>query len=213
MTALRETSPANFDDIEVVRESATSRDGTKIPISILRKKGLALDGNNPTLLTGYGGYGINQVPGFAPTRRVWFDAGGVYAIANLRGGGEFGEDWHTAGNLTRKQNVFDDFIACAEHLIQRKYTRPAKLAVMGGSNGGLLMGAFFTQRPDLARAVVSRVGIYDMLRVELDPNGAFNTTEFGSVKDEAQFRALYAYSPYHHVTNGVAYPAILFPCG
>ena len=213
VTALRETSPANFDDIEVVRESATSRDGTKIPISILRKKGLALDGNNPTLLTGYGGYGINQVPGFAPTRRVWFDAGGVYAIANLRGGGEFGEDWHTAGNLTRKQNVFDDFIACAEHLIQRKYTRPAKLAVMGGSNGGLLMGAFFTQRPDLARAVVSRVGIYDMLRVELDPNGAFNTTEFGSVKDEAQFRALYAYSPYHHVTNGVAYPAILFPCG
>ncbi|HET7626509.1 MAG TPA: prolyl oligopeptidase family serine peptidase, partial [Verrucomicrobiae bacterium] len=128
-------------------------------------------------------------------------------------GGEFGEAWHKAGNLTRKQNVFDDFIACAEHLIKRKYTRPEKLAAMGGSNGGLLMGAFLTQRPDLARAVVSRVGIYDMLRVELDPNGAFNTTEFGSVKNLAQFKALYAYSPYHHVTNGIAYPAVFFPCG
>ena len=178
-TALRETSPANFDDIEVVREFAVSKDGTKIPLNILRKKGIRLDGKNPTLLTGYGGYGICLTPAFAPTRRIWFDAGGVYVVANLRGGGEFGEEWHKAGNLTRKQNVFDDFIACAEHLIQRKYTSPDKLAVMGGSNGGLLMGAFLTQRPDLTRAVVSRVGIYDMLRVELDPNGAFNTTEFG----------------------------------
>ena len=212
-TALRLTSPANFDDIEVVREFAVSRDGAKIPLSIMRKKGLKLDGQNPALLTGYGGYGINLTPGFSSLRRIWFDAGGVYVVANLRGGGEYGEDWHRAGNLNRKQNVFDDFIACAEHLIARQYTSPAKLAVMGGSNGGLLMGAFFTQRPDLARAVVSRVGIYDMLRVELDPNGAFNTTEFGSVKNEAQFQALYAYSPYLHVTNGVNYPAILFPCG
>ena len=187
-TALRMTSPANFDDIEVVREFAVSKDGTKIPISILRKKGIQLDGRNPTLLTGYGGYGINLAPAFSSTRRIWFDAGGVYAVANLRGGGEFGEEWHHAGNLTRKQNVFDDFIACAEHLIQRKYTSPDKLAVMGGSNGGLLMGAFLTQRPDLARAVVSRVGIYDMLRVELDPNGAFNTTEFGSVKDRGSIQ-------------------------
>lgn len=212
-TALRMTSPANFDDIEVVREFAVSKDGTKIPISILRKKGIQLDGRNPTLLTGYGGYGINLAPAFSSTRRIWFDAGGVYAVANLRGGGEFGEEWHLAGNLTHKQNVFDDFIACAEHLIQRKYTSPDKLAVMGGSNGGLLMGAFLTQRPDLARAVVSRVGIYDMLRVELDPNGAFNTTEFGSVKDSDQFKALHAYSPYHHVKDGTAYPAVLFPCG
>jgi prolyl oligopeptidase len=212
-TALRMTSPANFDDIEVVREFATSKDGTKIPISILRKKGIHLDGRNPTLLTGYGGYGINLTPTFSSTRRIWFDAGGVYAVANLRGGGEFGEEWHLAGNLTHKQNVFDDFIACAEHLIKRKYTSPDKLAVMGSSNGGLLMGAFLTQRPDLARAVVSRVGIYDMLRVELDPNGAFNTTEFGSVKAEDQFKALYAYSPYHHVKDGAAYPAVLFPCG
>jgi prolyl oligopeptidase len=165
------------------------------------------------LLTGYGGYGINLTPTFSSTRRIWFDAGGVYAVANLRGGGEFGEEWHLAGNLTHKQNVFDDFIACAEHLIQRKYTSPDKLAVMGSSNGGLLMGVFLTQRPELARAVVSRVGIYDMLRVELDPNGAFNTTEFGSVKDEEQFKALYGYSPYHHVKDGTAYPAVLFPCG
>ena len=212
-TALCRTSPANFDDIEVVREFATSRDGTRVPINILRKKGLKLDGDNPTILYGYGGYGICLTPGFSTVRRVWFDGGGVYAIANLRGGGEFGEEWHKAGNLTHKQNVFDDFIACAEHLIQRKYTNPDKLAAMGGSNGGLLMGAFLTQRPDLARAVVSRVGIYDMLRVELDPNGAFNTTEFGSVKNLDQFQALYAYSPYHHVKDGTAYPAVFLPCG
>ncbi len=212
-TALQMTSPANFDDIEVVREFAVSKDGTKIPINILRKKGLKLDGKNPTLLYGYGGYGICLTPTFSSTRRLWFDAGGVYAVANLRGGGEFGEAWHLAGNLTQKQHVFDDFIACAEHLIQRKYTNPDKLAAMGASNGGLLMGAFLTERPDLARAVVSRVGIYDMLRVELDPNGAFNVTEFGSVKDADQFKALFAYSPYHHVTDGTAYPAVLFPCG
>jgi len=212
-TALRTISPAHYDDIEVVREFATSKDGTKVPLNILRKKGLKLDGNNPTILYGYGGYGISLTPRFSPTLRVWFDAGGVYAIANLRGGGEFGEEWHKAGNLTRKQNVFDDFIACAEHLIQRKYTRPARLAVMGSSNGGLLMGAFLTQRPELARAVVSRVGIYDSLRSELEPNGVFNITEFGTVKDPAQFKALYAYSPYHHVKAGTAYPAILFPCG
>ncbi len=145
--------------------------------------------------------------------RAWLDQGGVYAIANLRGGGEYGEEWHQAGRLTRKQNVFDDFIACAQHLIERKYTSPAHLAAIGGSNGGLLMGAAFTQRPDLFRAVVSYVGIYDMLRVELDPNGAFNVTEFGTVRDPDQFKALYAYSPYHHVKDGTAYPAILFPTG
>jgi prolyl oligopeptidase len=207
------TSPVNFDDIEVVREFATSKDGTKVPVSILRRKGLKLEGNNPTLLYAYGGYGVNLTPAFDASRRIWFDAGGVYAVANLRGGGEYGEEWHKAGNLTHKQNVFDDFIASAEHLIQRRYTSPLKLAVEGGSNGGLLMGAFLTQRPDLARAVVSHVGIYDMLRVELDPNGQFNVTEFGTVKDPAQFKALYAYSPYHHVRDGVKYPAVLLPCG
>jgi prolyl oligopeptidase len=212
-TALYMTSPADFSDIEVVREFATSKDGTKIPLNILRKKGLQLDGNNPTVLYGYGGYGVSRTPMFDSTHRVWFDAGGVYVVANLRGGGEYGERWHKAGNLTHKQNVFDDFIAAAEHLIRRHYTSPQKLAVEGGSNGGLLMGAFLTQRPDLARAVVSHVGIYDMLRVELDPNGQFNITEFGTVKNPEQFKALYAYSPYHHVREGVKYPSVLLTCG
>ena len=212
-TALYMTSPVDFDDIEVVREFATSKDGTRVPLNILRKKGLRRDGQNPTILYGYGGYGISLTPAFDATRRVWFDAGGVYVVANLRGGGENGEAWHKAGNLTHKQHVFDDFIAAAEYLIQRRYTSPAKLAVQGSSNGGLLMGAFLTQRPDLARAVVSQVGIYDMLRVELDPNGQFNTTEFGTVKDPDQFRALYAYSPYHHVRDGVKYPAVLLTTG
>src|SRR5262249_17454485 len=152
--------------------------------------------------TGYGGYGISLEPRFDFTRRVWLDQGGIVAIANLRGGGEYGEEWHEAGNLTRKQNVFDDFIACAEFLIRSNYTRPSLLAIEGGSNGGLLMGAALTQRPDLFKAVVSHVGIYDMLRVELDPNGVFNVTEFGTVKDPAQFAALQAYSPYHHVRDG-----------
>ncbi|HEY3837784.1 MAG TPA: prolyl oligopeptidase family serine peptidase, partial [Bryobacteraceae bacterium] len=212
-TALADTSPVDFSDIEAVREFAVSKDGTKVPINILRRKGTKLDGTNPTLLTGYGGYGISLRPEFSFTRRVWFDRGGVMAIANLRGGGEYGEAWHSAGNLTHKQNVFDDFAACARHLVELGYTQPDRLAVEGGSNGGLLMGAFLTQHPHEARAVVSHVGIYDMLRVELDPNGAFNVTEFGTVKDPAQFKALYAYSPYHHVVNGTKYPAVFFLAG
>ena len=213
-TALFRTSPIHFEDCEVVREFATSKDGTRVPVNIIRRRGTRLDGANPTLLEGYGGYGINMQPYFLGSfARAWLDQGGVYAIANLRGGGEYGEEWHQAGRLTRKQNVFDDFIGCAQHLIERKYTSPAHLAIMGGSNGGLLMGAAFVQRPDLFRAVVSYVGIYDMLRVELDPNGAFNVTEFGTVKDPEQFKALFAYSPYHHVKDGTAYPAILFPTG
>jgi prolyl oligopeptidase len=213
-TALSETSPVAFADAEVVREFAISKDGTRVPLNIIRRKGTRLDGTNPVLLQAYGGYGISLTPAFVGDfGRVWLDQGGVYAIANLRGGGEYGEEWHKAGKLTRKQNVFDDFLACAQHLIARKYTTPAHLAIMGGSNGGLLMGAAFTQRPELFRAVVSFVGIYDMMRVELDPNGTFNTTEFGSVKDADQFRALRAYSPYHHVTDGARYPAILLLTG
>jgi len=212
-TGLSARSPVEFKDIEVVREFAVSKDGTKVPLNILRRKGAKLDGNNPTILYGYGGYGISQAPNFSVSRRIWFDAGGVYAIANLRGGGEFGENWHKAGNLARKQNVFDDFIACAEHLIRSNHTNPRKLAIQGGSNGGLLVGAALTQRPDLFQAVAAHVGIYDMLRVELEPNGAFNVTEFGSVKDKAQFDALFGYSPYHRVRNGVAYPAVLLTTG
>jgi prolyl oligopeptidase len=212
-TALVNTTPVSFADIEVTREFATSKDGTKIPLNIIRRKGTKLDGNNPTVLYGYGGYGISMSPNFDFTRRVWFDRGGVYVVANLRGGGEFGEEWHKAGNLTKKQNVFDDFAAAAEYLVQQKWTRADKLALLGGSNGGLLMGALITQHPELMRAVVSFVGIYDMLRVELAPNGAFNVTEFGTVKDPEQFNALYAYSPYHHVVDGTKYPSILFMTG
>ncbi|HZR05316.1 MAG TPA: prolyl oligopeptidase family serine peptidase [Candidatus Udaeobacter sp.] len=212
-TALRTTSPVSFADIEVTREFATSKDGTKIPLNIIFRKGMKRDGQNPALLYGYGGYGISMSPSFEFTRRLWFDHGGVYVVANIRGGGEFGEDWHKAGNLTKKQNVFDDFAAAAEYLIKENYTRPEKLAIQGGSNGGLLMGAMITQHPDLMRAVVSQVGIYDMLRVELAPNGAFNVTEFGTVKKPDQFKALYAYSPYHHVVDGTKYPSILMMTG
>src|SRR5438552_3890713 len=212
-TALVSTSPVSFADIEVTREFAPGKDGTKIPLNILRRKGTPLDGNNPTLLYGYGGYGVSMSPNFDFTRRLWFDRGGVYVVANIRGGGEFGEDWHKAGNLTKKQNVFDDFAAATEYLIKQKWTRPEKLALQGGSNGGLLMGAMITQHPDLMRAVVSAVGIYDMLRVELAPNGAFNVTEFGTVKNPEQFKALYAYSPYHNVVDDTKYPSILMMTG
>ena len=212
-TVLVNNSPVSFADIEVSREMATSKDGTKVPLNILRKKGTKLDGNNPALLYGYGGYSLSMQPSFDFVRRLWFDRGGVYVVANIRGGGEFGEEWHKAGNLTKKQNVFDDFAASAEYLIKEKWTRPEKLAILGGSNGGLLMGAMLTQHPALVRAVVSTVGIYDMLRVELAPNGAFNVTEFGTVKDPDQFKALYAYSPYHHVNGGTKYPSILFMTG
>jgi prolyl oligopeptidase len=211
---LADQAAYGFDDVEMVRESALSKDGTKVPMNIIRKRGTVLDGSNPTILYGYGGYGVSQRPRFLGARsRLWFDGGGVYAIAIVRGGGEFGERWHLDGNLTRKQNVFDDFAAAARHLIARKYTSSARLAIFGESNGGLLMGATLTQNPDLARAVVARVGIYDMLRVELAPNGEFNVTEFGTVKDTQQFKALYAFSPYHHVRPGVRYPAVLMTTG
>ena len=212
-TALFNTSPVDFSDIEAVRDFATSKDGTKVPITILRRRGTPLNGSNPALLYAYGGYGHSMRPAFNFEQRLWFDRGGIYVVANIRGGGEYGEAWHLAGNLTNKQNVFDDFAACAEHLIKQGCTRSDKLAVEGGSNGGLLMGAFLAQHPKLARAVVAHVGLYDMLRVELDPNGAFNVTEFGTVKDPAQFRALHAYSPFHNVTDGTPYPAVFFLAG
>jgi prolyl oligopeptidase len=213
-TKLAQTSPISYADAEVTRELVKSKDGTSIPINIVRRNGTQLNGTNPVLLTGYGGYNISETPGFLGAQvRLWLDGGGVYVDANLRGGGEFGEDWHAQGALTHKQNVFDDFLAVAERLIAEKYTDHDHLAIIGGSNGGLLMGAAFTQRPDLFRAVASLVGIYDMLRVELDPNGLFNTTEYGSVKDPQLFKALYAYSPYHHVKDGTAYPAIFMATG
>jgi prolyl oligopeptidase len=213
-TALFQTLPVDFGDTEVVREWAVSKDGTKIPMSVIRRKGIKLDGTAPTLLTGYGGYRISLKPYFRPNWRLWLDAGGVRVVANLRGGGEYGEEWHRAGNLTKKQNVFDDFEACARRLVEAGYTRQGNLAILGGSNGGLLMGAALVQHPELYRAVVSFVGIYDMLRSEANTaNAVFNITEFGTVKDPEQFKALYAYSPYHHVVDGTAYPAVLFLTG
>ena len=212
-TVLAAPSKVDFSDAEVVREMAVSRDGTRVPVNIVMKKGTRLDGSHPVLLTGYGGYSISMQPTFSERTRVWLDAGGIYAVANLRGGGEFGQAWHRAGNLEKKQNVFDDMIAVAGHLVARGYTKPERLAAVGGSNGGLLMGAILTQRPDLFRAIVCHVGVLDMLRVELTPNGAFNVTEFGTVKDRAQFDALYAYSPYHRVKDSTAYPAVLLTHG
>jgi prolyl oligopeptidase len=212
VTAMREVSPLSFADVEVSREFATSKDGTKVPLNILHRRGGKFNGESPAILTAYGGFGLSMTPFFDPEVRPWLDAGGVFAIANLRGGGEFGEDWHKSGMLTHKQNVFDDFIACAEYLIKTRYTNPSKLGIQGGSNGGLLMGAVLTQRPDLFRAVVSVAGIYDMLRSETTQNGQYNTTEYGSVSDPQQFAAMYKYSPYHHVQH-VSYPSMLFMTG
>jgi prolyl oligopeptidase len=212
-TPLEKKAAASFDDVEVVRETCTSKDGTKIPLSLVRRKGTRLDGSNKLLLTGYGGYGVSESPWFDVRTRLWLEQGGVYADANLRGGGELGEAWHKGGSLLQKQHVFDDFIACARHVVEAGYTRPERLVAAGASNGGLLMGAAITQAPELFRAVVSQVGIYDMLRVETTPNGAFNVPEFGTVKDKALFDAMYAYSPYHRVKDGAAYPAVLFMTG
>ena len=212
--SLAETSAVRFDDAEVVREFATSPDGTRVPVNIVRRIGRPLDAATPALLTGYGGYGVSLKPHFlGPRTRLWLDAGGVFAIANLRGGGEFGETWHRQGALTQKQNVFDDFVAAAHYLIDHKYTSSQHLAIIGGSNGGLLVGAALTQHAELFAAVVAEVGLFDMLRSELEPNGAFNITEFGTVKDPAQFRALYAYSPYHHVVAGGHYPPVFLATG
>ena len=212
-TGLFRTSSVDYRDAEVVREFAVSKDGTKVPLNIIMRKGTKRDGRNPTLLTGYGGFNSSQKPSFSSIRRLWLDQGGIWVIANLRGGSEYGEEWHKAGSLTHKQNVFDDFAACARHLIDRKYTTPAKLAIEGGSNGGLLVGAALVQHPDLFRAVVGHVGIYDMLLHDRHPNGAFNVPEYGTAKDPDQFRAIYAYSPYQHVKDGTAYPAVLLLTG
>jgi prolyl oligopeptidase len=213
VTKLRERSPVSFADVEVVREFAVSKDGTRVPMSIIRRKGTKLDGQNPAILTGYGGFGYSLTPLFDPEIRAWLDAGGMYAIANLRGGGEFGEEWHKSGSGIYKQNVFDDFIACAEYLIKTGYTRPSKLGIEGGSNGGLLVNAVLIQRPELFRAAVSVASPSDMLRSETTENGQLIAAEFGSVKNREQFSALYSYSPYHHVRDGAEYPSILFLSG
>lgn len=209
---LSSTSPVNFEGAVVERKQARSKDGTAVPVNIILPEGASLDGSSPLLLTGYGGYGISLSPGFNPIRKLWLEQGGIIAIANLRGGGEFGDEWHRQGMLTNKQNVFDDFHGVMKFLVEAGYTSRNRLAIEGGSNGGLLMGAMITQHPGDFAAVISHVGIYDSLRVELSPNGAFNIPEFGTVKDADQFAALRAYSPYHNVAKA-AYPPVLFMTG
>jgi prolyl oligopeptidase len=212
-TALKATAPVDLSGYQVTREFATSRDGTRIPLNVIAAPGTPRDGTAPALLTAYGGYGISLVPRFDPELRLWLEQGGVHVVANIRGGGEYGEEWHHAGRLTRKQNCFDDFIACADHLCETGITRRDRLAIMGGSNGGLLMGAVLTQRPDIARAVVAAVPVMDSVRAETSTNGGFNVPEYGTVADPEQFRALLAYSPYHNVADGTAYPAVLLTAG
>ena len=195
---------------EVNQEWYHSKDGTRVPMFIVNKKGLKKDGHNPTLLTAYGGFNVSLTPSFGRPAYLWMEHGGVYAVANLRGGAEFGEDWHRAGMLDKKQNVFDDMIAAAEHLIAEKYTDTDHLAIQGGSNGGLLMGAMITQRPDLFRAVVCQVPLLDMLRYQNFQIAKLWIPEYGSSDNPEQFKWLYAYSPYHRVKAGTEYPAILF---
>ena len=199
----------DLDNFVVKQVFYDSKDGTRVPMFIAHKKDIELDGNNPTMLYGYGGFNISITPAFSITRLAWMEMGGVYAIANLRGGGEYGEEWHKAGTKLQKQNVFDDFIAAAEYLVAQRYTNPRKLAIFGGSNGGLLLGAVTNQRPDLFAAAIPAVGVMDMLRFHEFTAGRFWVDDYGSSEDPEEFKALYAYSPYHNIRKGTEYPAVM----
>lgn len=205
------TPEIDFDPSGYVTEQLfyTSEDGTRVPMFVTRKKGIALDGTNPTLLYGYGGFGISLTPSFSVSNLVWLEMGGVYAVANLRGGGEYGKEWHLAGTEENKQNVFDDFIAAAEYLIANDYTSPEKLAIAGGSNGGLLVGATLSQRPELFGAALPAVGVMDMLRFHEFTIGWAWVSDYGSSDDPEMFETLYAYSPLHNIEPGTCYPATL----
>jgi prolyl oligopeptidase len=209
----RQAVPIDSEQFEVKQVWYASKDGTKVPMFIVHKKGLKLDGSAPTLLTGYGGFNASETPGFSARAALWIERGGVYALPNLRGGGEFGEEWHKAGMLEKKQNVFDDFIAAAEWLVANKYTRPERLAIRGGSNGGLLVGAAMTQRPDLFGAVVCGYPLLDMVRFHKFLVARWWVPEYGSADNPEQFKYIRAYSPYHNVKKGEKYPATLFVTG
>jgi prolyl oligopeptidase len=202
--------PAQFETRQVF---VASKDGTRVPAFIVARKGLELNGDNPTLIYGYGGFNVSLPPAFSALRMAFLEQGGVYVQANLRGGGEYGEDWHRAGMKANKQNVFDDFIAVAEWLIAERYTRSSRLAMQGGSNGGLLVGAIMTQRPELVRVALPSVGVLDMLRFQHFTIGWNWIADYGSCEDEDGFRYLMAYSPLHNVRDGVDYPATLITTG
>jgi prolyl oligopeptidase len=199
----------NPADYEVKQVFYNSKDGTRVPMFIVHKKGLKMDGTNPTLLYGYGGFSVSLTPGFSVSRLVWMENGGVFAMPNLRGGAEYGEDWHKAGTKLNKQNVFDDFIAAAEYLIKEKYTSPKKLAISGGSNGGLLVGATLNQRPELFGAALPAVGVMDMLRFHRFTIGRAWTSDYGSADNAEEFAAIYKYSPLHNLKKGAKYPAVM----
>jgi prolyl oligopeptidase len=205
--------PLDQGEFETRQVWYTSKDGTKVPMFVTHRKGVKLDGSNATLMTGYGGFDISLTPSFSAEAAVWVENGGVFAVPNLRGGGEFGEKWHKAGMLENKQKVFDDFLGAAEWLIHNRYTNPSKLAITGQSNGGLLVGAALTQRPDLFRAVVCRYPLLDMLRYQDFLVARYWVPEYGSAENPAQFKYIYAYSPYQHVKEGARYPAVLFVSG
>jgi len=203
-------SPADLESREVLVKAA---DGTSVPLSLVYKKGIKLDGSNPTILYGYGAYGISMTPFYRPTYLPWFDRGGVLAVAHVRGGGEYGEDWYKGGYKATKPNTWRDAIACAEWLVANKWTSTEKLSIMGGSAGGIFVGRAITERPDLFGAAVGQVPVSDMMRAESSSNGVPNIPEFGTVKTEEGFKALYAMSPYHWVKDGVKYPAVLLTTG
>ncbi len=212
VTLWKAATPAGIDpgDFDAKQIFYTSKDGTRVPMFIISKKGLQLNGANPTLLYGYGGFDVSLTPGYSPARMAWLEMGGVLAIPNLRGGGEYGKAWHDAGTKLQKQNVFDDFIAAAEWLIANNYTRPSKLAIQGGSNGGLLIGATMTQRPDLFGAALPAVGVLDMLRYHTASANAWQwSSDYGLSDNADEFQALYAYSPVHNVDPGTCYPPTL----
>jgi prolyl oligopeptidase len=201
--------PVNSSAVLTEQLFATSKDGTRVPFFVLRPKNVALDGKAPLWLTGYGGFSRSMTPGFTSGAYPWLERGGIHVVANLRGGGEYGETWHHAGMRHNKQKVFDDFIAVAEELLKKRYTSRERLVIQGGSNGGLLVGAAMVQRPELFRVVLCSVPLLDMVRYHLFGSGKTWMEEYGSPDDPADFRALFAYSPYHHVQRGTPYPSVL----
>jgi prolyl oligopeptidase len=206
-------SKIDVSQLEATEVMVTSHDGTRVPLSILHKKGAALDGTHPTIIDGYGSYGVVSEAGFSPAIVAWVERGGVYAEAHVRGGGELGEAWHLGGFMATKPNTWLDFIACSEYLVDAGYTSSKLLAGTGTSAGGILIGRAFTTRPDLYRVILDNVGMSDTLRTETEPNGPPNVSEFGSVGNEAGFHGLYAMSSYAHVRKGTAYPATMFITG